>query len=121
MNRVAMHIGISIILLVVSGVCGFLLLTFTSPNNALFWQFLALYLLIFAFVCSLASIFGFFARAIIFRRGSRFEFVSVSRRQGILSGVFAVLVLMLQGAGLLSLLTALPLLAIFLLVEFYLA
>ncbi|MBI4050468.1 MAG: hypothetical protein HY396_00630 [Candidatus Doudnabacteria bacterium] len=121
MTRVNWHLFFYTILAVIAAVSGFFFLTFTSPVNAGLWQFALLYALVFGFVAALTAILGYFLRIFFFHRSSRGEFLAAARRQGALLGALAMIALALQAENLFNLLTAIPLLTMFALIEFYLA
>jgi hypothetical protein len=119
MARVSTHIWLMLLLFLFTTALGLFFLNSISPATANYWQFAVLYVAIFLWVFAAMTFLGYVVRLAIWKEGLRLEFLRSARRQGVLLGFLAVLLVLLQAANILNLLTGLLLLAVFLLIELY--
>lgn len=120
MAKISSHILLSGLLFAASVIGAGFVFAFTSPAAAGPWLFGLAYLLIFAGIASLAALAGYSFRLVFWRQGVRYEFIKSAERQGVLLGIFAVILVLLSRAEFLNLRTAIPLTIVFLLIELYL-
>ncbi len=119
MTRFRLHLWGTGFLFVSAGVLGAMWLWQVSPDQAKLWQFGVFYLLVFLTISSGATLLGYAFRELFWRRGYSSDFFRSARRQAALFGLLGVISLILLAGGLFSLKTAIPLIAIFTLIELY--
>lgn len=119
MTRIRLHLWATGFLLAVAAVFGVMWLSRVSPEQAKLWQFGVFYLLVFLTISSGATLLGYGFRELFWRGGYSSDFFRSARRQAALLGFVGVISLILLAAGLFSLKTAIPLIAIFTLIELY--
>lgn len=91
----------------------------TDPFQADAKQFALFYVLVFASIFSLMTVLGYAFRTIFWRSGVKYEFLRVSRRQGMLIGLMSGIVLVLKSFGVFSIYSGILLLLAFVFLEFY--
>ena len=120
MTRATTHISLASLVFVVSSALGLMFFNFSSPyGSRQLWILSAAYVLVFLWVFSLVFFFGYFFRSLFWKIGTRHEFAKSATRQGVLLGLLAVILLMLQASSLLTFSISVLLFAVFILIEFY--
>ena len=79
------------------------------------------YVFIFIAISTIASMFGFTVRRAIWNKSSPFHLLQTAKRQGVMLGLFAVILLYLRANEILNIWTAVSLIVIFALLELYTA
>ncbi|TSA46539.1 hypothetical protein D4R52_00360 [bacterium] len=119
MIRPGRHIFWLIILFILSASgIAWVLKTF-SPADTANWRLLGLYILVFVCVAAAAAVAGYGFRLVFWQSGLAHRHMLAAEKQGILLGILAAIALFLSANSLFNTWTAVLLLAIFALLEFY--
>lgn len=118
--KTTLQIYLMLIVLIASAVVGVLFMNAVDPFQSGLIEILVFYALVWLFIFCLSTILGFYIRIFTNRNNTKYLSLVNSRRQGILFSFFLIILLFLQSQEWLSLLTAIPLILIFILIEIYL-
>lgn len=119
MPKVLTRISTTAVILALGAAAAGLIVFLASPETARLPIFALLYFAVFLSAAAAATILGYYFRLVFWRSGVHYEFLKSAQRQGLLFGFFTVISLLLQAGGILSWKTALPLVAVFVLIELY--
>ena len=119
MFRITTHLWLFVFWVIVTSFGLLFFLKSINPDQARIDHFATLYTGVFFWVFGTATILGYFLRRILWWRGMKYEQLVNARRQAGLFGFLTVIFLILQGASILNVWSAIFLVAIFLLIELY--
>ena len=117
--KVSTNVTAAMVLWIVSSLAGIVILTAYDPEAVPTWLLGILYAVAFVWIFTVAELLGYFLRNVLWRSGVKYELWRSSRRQAVLFGFFAVILLLLKRGGVFNPLTAVLLLVIFVLMELY--